>query len=90
MVEANDAGDDLLGVLLEELDSITGTGIVDLDDVVEDLELGVAKDLDDGVGLLESEADEEDCVLDVERLDDILLDEVRRYELRLLQFHELE
>jgi hypothetical protein len=37
MVEANDAEDDLLVVLLEELDGITGTRIVDLDDVVEDL-----------------------------------------------------
>jgi hypothetical protein len=90
MVEANDAEDDLLVVLLEELDGITGTRIVDLDDVVEDLGWGVAKDLDDDVELLEPEANEEDLELDVKRLDDVLLDEVRRDELRLLLLNELD
>lgn len=90
MVEANDAEDGLLVVLLEELNGITGTRIVDLDDVVEDLGLGVAKDLDDDVELLEPEANEEDLELDVKRLDDVLLDKVGRDELRLLLLNELD
>lgn len=96
--------DDLLVVILVELDEdgIIGTRVEYLDEVVEDLEVGVAKDLDDDVELSEPEVSEGDRKLDierlldverldgVERLDDVMLDEARRDELRLLLLNELD
>ncbi|KAH0282572.1 hypothetical protein KCU62_g9628, partial [Aureobasidium sp. EXF-3399] len=53
------------------------------------LEENIAEGLDDDVDILELEKGAGNRVLDVARLDDILLDEMKRNELRLLLINEL-
>jgi len=68
---------------------VPGTMLEACDDDEGYLEENVAEGVDDNVDILELENSAGDCVLDVARVDDILLNEVRRDELRLLLLNEL-